>query len=1019
MAAQKDLNGIILNWAERKPHGMAYRYLADGTADGRQQCLTFAEVAELAASVAAELVESRLEGERALLLYPSGIDFIGGFWGSLFAGVVAVPAVPPEPARLKTTLSHLERIAADADAKAVLTSAAIAEQVKSSGILTGNLARLPWIATDLLPTRSSGAKRPRGDAPAFLQYTSGSTADPKGVMVSHANLIHNQEQIVAAFGHQDCKSVVGWLPFFHDMGLIGHVVQTLYIGATSTLLSPQALIRRPEEWLRAIDRFDAQTSGGPNFGYAHVVRRVSDQVFADLDLSRWRVAYCGAEMVQAQTMRAFARKAEVAGFRGNALLPCYGLAEATLIATCAPLEGGVSVFEADTEALAQDRIQAEGKDRGRLMVTLGKPLLGQRLRIVDPQTHETKNTGTIGEIWLRGESVASGYYRNPEETERVFGALTANGEGPFLRTGDLGALDENGDLIVTGRLKDLIIVRGRNIYPDDVEAQFEQEIEAVRPGGAVLFSYQVAYQDSADDDCERIALVAECTSKAKDKLAAVAAQAQEIMIRETEVALDTLMLVKGGTISKTSSGKKQRQRTRQAFEQGRIDYIALIGGGPTGSADAELDQAGSLPVPTSVADMEAWLVEQLAILLRRPAHTISTDANFDSLGLDSVLAVELAYRLDSLLQRPLHATVLYNVPTVKRLAAWLVEGSTAGALAQDYEGVAYPELDESLHRLEQRKPDSYRFDFDKDIPWQRCDEPGLYIPERLYRVFGLDVEAIVANREAWELLQAASALLTCVAFEITEITITLFIDTRWSALRGTKSILTFREEEEKHIRLFRRYADRLRAMYPQIDAEMKWDPSWGIGFWTLFRNPELFPNERAFHYLIWLFFTAFEEHSIYIADELIAADGIQPAWEGAHRAHRREETQHVVTDHAYLRAMEITEEEKYRWSGVGVTWLAQHYETFFAFGGARRLVARKFPELEPHLHTKGFSRSLFLQELMQKKSFRRTRIACPYLMELGQKPEQSRPTDDELVAMIPEAWLGDAGRCNPDPLEAL
>jgi hypothetical protein len=380
--------------------------------------------------------------------------------------------------------------------------------------------------------------------------------------------------------------------------------------------------------------------------------------------------------------------------------------------------------------------------------------------------------------------------------------------------------------------------------------------------------------------------------------------------------------------------------------------------------------------------------------------------------------VELASRLDGHLGRPLHPTILYNVPTVALLATWLVQGN-AGLASPSGPATAliYEDLGAALERLDRRSPDTYRFDLEQDVAWSRVGEPGLYVPPEIFATFGLDVAPVAADPEAWRLLQAASAMTMCTAFEVVEVTITLFIDTRWNVLGATRSLELFREEESKHVRLFRRYGDALRGLYPELVGELGWDPSWGVGFWELFRSPNLFPDERVFHYLFWFFFVAFEEHSIYMADVLGRAHGVQPAWLDAHRIHRREELQHVATDHAYLGALALPAAERDTWSEVCVAWLCQHFDTFFAFGPARRLVARRFPHLAPHLLTRGFVASPFLQDILHAPSFRRTRLACPYLRDLESMAQEHWPSDADLARRLPAAWVQGRTVLAPSPVE--
>jgi len=980
------------HWAADRADHVAFRFLGEGTATGATEAWSYAELATRARAIAAELVARELAGRTALLLYPSGLEFIAAFFGCLYAGVIAVPAYPPDPARLARTLPRLQSIAADSRAAVVLTSGEIAAMSRALAALAPDLGRLDWLATDGLRA-AAGPRRVDldGDDVAFLQYTSGSTSVPKGVVVTHASLMHNERVLTEAFRLTDAYIALGWLPLFHDMGLIGHVLHPLFLGATSILMAPHHFLQRPIEWLRAISHFRATTSGAPDFGYGLAARKASDTDVAALDLSCWEVAYSGAEAVRAPTMRAFAARMASAGFRPSALVPCYGLAECTLMASSTIAGHGMRSAAVDPRALAAGRfVRSEGPTAE--LVSVGQSVLGNEVRIVEPELRTPVSDGQVGEIWMRGPSVAQGYWNNPAATAEVFGARTSDGDGPFLRTGDLGTLCD-GELYITGRAKDVIIVRGRNLYPEDLEQAVEVCHPAIRLGCSAAFAVDANGEEGVGVACE-------VTDHGDADAVAEAVRGAVIAVADAPV--HAVVLLARHALPKTSSGKRRRNATRQGFLEGTLEEVARV---IFTSAPAREAEDAVEPAPTTLSEMEPWLARHVAAVLGCPAERVLYDASFESLGLDSVRAVELASRLDARLGRPLHPTILYNVPTVARLAAWLVQGGSAVAAAAPAGKSLYPDIAAALERLDRRNPDAYRFDLERDIAWSRVEEPGDYIPPALFAALGLNVEPLQAEPEAWQLLQTATAMTAATAFEVAEVTIMLFIDTRWNALGATRSLELFREEESKHVRLFRRYGDELRRIHPDLVTELGWDPSWGGGFWELFRSPQLFPDERVFHYLFWFFFVAFEEHSIYIADMLTKATGIQPAWLDVHRAHRREEIQHVATDHAYAMALGLPAAERDAWSEVCVAWLCQHFETFFAFGSARRLVAKRFPHLAPHLETGGFLRSPFFQDLLHATSFRRTRLTCPYLRDLEQMDPARWPSDGDLARRLPAVWL--------------
>jgi acyl-CoA synthetase (AMP-forming)/AMP-acid ligase II len=436
--------------AAEQPHDRAYTFLGE---DGSERAsLTYAQLEQSARRIAAALQESRAQSERVLLLYPPGLEYIAAFYGCLMAGAIAVPAYPP---RQNRHVERLEAILRDADARLILTSDAIAAK----------LDRFDCLSTDALPDAPFRDVSIAPDDVAFLQYTSGSTSMPKGVRVTHANLLHNEEAIRRAFRVDPSSVVVGWLPLYHDMGLIGNVLQPLYAGATSILMSPVAFLQRPMLWLESIARYRGTISGGPNFAYELVARAAREEETSALDLSSWRLAFNGAEPVRAETMERFSDAFARCGFRREAFYPCYGLAEATLF-----VSGGSSGCV----------------DDGR--VSCGVAGAGIDVRIVDAGGNVAAD-GHVGEIVVAGPSVAAGYWRRPEESAETFGARIAGDSRPWLRTGDLGVM-RGGELFVAGRIKDLIIIRGRNHYPQDIERTVERAHAALRAGGGAAFAIE-------------------------------------------------------------------------------------------------------------------------------------------------------------------------------------------------------------------------------------------------------------------------------------------------------------------------------------------------------------------------------------------------------------------------------------------------------------------------------------------------------------------------------------------------
>ncbi|MFC8047166.1 fatty acyl-AMP ligase [Nocardia sp. NPDC057353] len=529
------LPDVLRERARTAPAATAYVFLDEHGAE--TAALTYAGLDLRARAVAARLAAVAGPGDRALLAFPPGLDFVVAFFACLYAGVIAVPVQPPRRGRAHPALPG---IVADCAPAVLLTVA---------GLDIG-LPVPASIAVDAVPAHGPALDpRPRtGDDPAFLQYTSGSTGAPKGVVVTHRNLTANQEMIRAAFGHDARSTFVGWAPLHHDQGLIGNVLQPLYLGAPCVLLAPLTFIRRPLLWPTAIARYRAHTSGGPNFGFdACVAHAAKAGVPAGLDLSSWRVAFNGAEPIRAETLRRFAETFAPYGFDPGALYPCYGLAEATLLVSGSVPGRGPRELRASSAALAAGTLRAaEPGEPGRELVGSGRPAPGVRIRIVDPETGQPCPAGRIGEILVAGAHVAAGYWRNP--------GATAAGFGPGgLRTGDLGQFAD-GELYVTGRCRDLIIVRGRNHYPHDLEHTAQAAHPAARAGGSAAFT-------AGRDD--HVVLVQEVERGTPPSAAAeIAGAVRAALLRDHELAPGALVLTVAGALPKTSSGKIMRSAAR-------------------------------------------------------------------------------------------------------------------------------------------------------------------------------------------------------------------------------------------------------------------------------------------------------------------------------------------------------------------------------------------------------------------------------------------------------------------------
>jgi acyl-CoA synthetase (AMP-forming)/AMP-acid ligase II len=580
----------LLSWrALEQPERVAYTFLKDGETDAVH--LTYGELDRKARAIAAHLQVLGATGERVLLLYPSGLEYIAAFFGCLYAAAVAVPAYPP---RLNRSVERLQAIVDDAQAMVGLTITSCTTTTEPWMAQSPDLEMIHWLRTDALPDSAADAWQApaiNSQTLAFLQYTSGSTGTPKGVMLSHGNLLHNVHLIQNAFQQTATSVGVSWLPLYHDMGLIGGLLAPLYGGFPCVLMSPMAFLQRPIRWLQAITRYRGTGSGGPNFAYELCVRKITPEQRTTLDLSSWEVAFNGAEPVRSDTLERFTAAFAPCGFRRQALSPCYGLAEATLMVTGSQKGTPAVVQTVQKAALEQHRAiftpfitaTTPANATAQRLVSCGRVLSDQQLMIVDPDTHFACQPGHVGEIWVAGASIAQGYWRHPEATAQTFQAhLADTGAGPFMRTGDLGFVWED-ELFVTGRRKDVIIIRGSNHYPQDIELTVEQSHASIRPGCGAAFSVDI-------DGEERLVVTYEVERRHQPHQPHMPERRQEhvdpgsdpvspppfnadIVIGNIRQAVAenhglqafAVHLLRAGSIPKTSSGKVQRHACRAGF----------------------------------------------------------------------------------------------------------------------------------------------------------------------------------------------------------------------------------------------------------------------------------------------------------------------------------------------------------------------------------------------------------------------------------------------------------------------
>jgi amino acid adenylation domain-containing protein len=625
----------LLEWRARfQAERVAYTFLGET----ERISLSWGELHRKAQLIGQRLAAMDAAGKTVLLLYPSDLEYVAAFFGCLYAGAIAVPAYPP---RLNRTLHRLQAVVADSQATLAMSVSFIRERIEPLCQQFPILKSLRWLTTDDLKEDERDAWRKpslTGHTPAFLQYTSGSTSQPKGVIVSHANLLHNEQLIQEAFAQTEASIIVGWLPLYHDMGLIGNVLQTLYVGARCVLMSPAAFLQSPFRWLQAISVAKATTSGGPNFAYDLCVRKISEEQRAQLDLSSWKVAFNGAEPIRPATLERFAKTFASCGFKPEAFHPCYGLAEATLFVSGKASNGQPKVQSFNAAELIKNRVvssNGNGTENKRL-VSCGVSFGEQKVFVVNPETLTKCSAGEVGEIWVSGPSVAVGYWNQPEVTAQTFLAqLAGDTQEPFLRTGDLGFLHD-GELYITGRLKDLIIIRGLNHYPQDIEQTVERSHASLRPGCGAAFSLEAAGE-------ERLVIVQEVQRNRTATDKEITEAIRQRVAEEHEIQVYAISLIRQGSIHKTSSGKIQRNACRRTFVNSELEVEAEwreTGAPETAAVTSAQSGVHSAKTP------EGWLQAKLATVLRIDPAEIDINQPITRYGLDSLMVVELSHSIE-------------------------------------------------------------------------------------------------------------------------------------------------------------------------------------------------------------------------------------------------------------------------------------------------------------------------------------------------------------------------------------
>ncbi|CAM2990271.1 non-ribosomal peptide synthase domain TIGR01720/amino acid adenylation domain-containing protein [Pseudomonas gessardii] len=639
--------------AAQTPDQVALRFLAESADDS--VVLSYRDLDLRARTIAAALQASAGLGERAVLLFPSGPDYVAAFFGCLYAGVIAVPAYPPE----STRRHHQERllsIIADAEPRLLLTSSGLRDALRQIEQAP------PLLCVDELHSEIAAdwvAPNLQDNDIAFLQYTSGSTALPKGVQVTHGNLVANELLIRRGFGidlNPD-DVIVSWLPLYHDMGLIGGLLQPIFSGVPCVLMSPAYFLGRPLRWLEAISQYRGTISGGPDFAYRLCSERVSDSALERLDLSHWRVAYSGSEPIRLDTLERFAEKFACCGFTPNNFFASYGLAEATLFVAGGTRGQGIPALRVDEQALAANRAEP---GQGSAIMSCGTSQPEHGVLIVEPQTLAELADNCVGEIWATGPSIAHGYWRNPEATAKTF---VSHAGRTWLRTGDLGFM-RDGEVFITGRLKDLLIVRGHNLYPQDIEQTVEREVEVVRKGRVAAFAVN-------DQGLEGIGIAAEISRSVQKILPpeALIKAIRQAVAEAYQEAPCVVLLLNPGALPKTSSGKLQRSACRTRLADGSLDSYAQF--------PEQGGQAGEEGLQSALQQQIAAIwCEQLQVA------QVAGDDHFFLLGGNSISATQVVARLRETLGLELNLRLLFEAPVLADFAAGIGQLQLDGGVAQ-------------------------------------------------------------------------------------------------------------------------------------------------------------------------------------------------------------------------------------------------------------------------------------------------------------------------------------------------
>jgi acyl-CoA synthetase (AMP-forming)/AMP-acid ligase II/acyl carrier protein len=663
--------------AANQTNQIAFTFLESD--EGTEQSLTYQQLDTKARAIAVYLQQISKPGDRVLLLYPPGLDYIAAFFGCLYAELIAIPLYPPKNSK---KMSRIQAIMEDSQAKISLTNHQSLVNAQLLLNKSPELQKLDWIATDKIDENLAQDWQPisiNSKDIAYLQYTSGSTSTPKGVMISHHNALCNSAEIAVSWKTGADSILVSWLPHFHDFGQIYGVIQPIYNGFPCIFMSPAAFTQKPIRWLQTISDYKATHSGAPNFAYDLCVDKIQPEQRENLDLSSWQVTVNGAEPVRRQTLEKFHQTFAPYGFRWSTFYPGYGLAEATLKVSSARNNSSPTILTAQADLLAKNLIVDTTEDNpfAKKLVGCGKTVLNSKVVIVDPQSFTSCPPNEIGEIWVSGPSIAEGYWDRKEETERTFGAYLDNGEGPFLRTGDLGFLRDD-ELFITGRIKDLIVIRGSNHYPQDLELTVEQSHPSLRSGYSAAFSID-------EQDQEKLVIVCEIERTHLRKLNSdeVIRAIRQAVSRDHELEIYAISLLKTASIPKTSSGKIQRRACHAQFLNNELDVVHQW----KDTSNTPVENQGNNIMSNNLSNMiklgvQNWIITWISNEKKMDIQQINANQPLDYYGLSSLDSMNLHGDLETWLGYSIVPDWLWESPSIDALAGQIAQARIPGAVTQ-------------------------------------------------------------------------------------------------------------------------------------------------------------------------------------------------------------------------------------------------------------------------------------------------------------------------------------------------